>query len=71
MNERKITCENCGEEFSCAAQTGECWCFKIEIPPPVSAKISREFSDCLCRKCLLETAKNDISAVTDFTSAKT
>ena len=59
---RRLICEACGSEFSCDP-TGSCWCFEenIRLPMPAESKASR-FSDCLCRGCLRNLAKQQAAA---------
>jgi hypothetical protein len=48
----KIICESCGEEFSCGANVGECWCFEVEVKAETLAKLRENFNNCLCWNCL-------------------
>lgn len=48
----KIKCESCGEEFSCGAKSGKCWCFEIELKPETLIELRDEFKSCLCDDCL-------------------
>lgn len=49
--EKKI-CESCGEEFSCGAKLGECWCFAVEMKAETLAELKENFNACLCENCL-------------------
>jgi len=51
ISEKKI-CESCGEEFSCGANVGECWCFAVELKTEILAKLREDFKNCLCGYCL-------------------
>ncbi len=48
----KIFCESCGEEFSCGANIGKCWCFGVELKPETLADLREDFKNCLCQDCL-------------------
>ncbi|MBX7170059.1 MAG: cysteine-rich CWC family protein [Pyrinomonadaceae bacterium] len=48
----KITCESCGKSFQCGADTGNCWCFSLEITPQNLAQLKEQFQNCLCQECL-------------------
>jgi len=48
----KIICESCGEEFSCGANVGECWCFAVELKAETLTEMRENFKKCLCEKCL-------------------
>jgi hypothetical protein len=52
--ENTLTCESCGVEFSCGADTGKCWCFEIDLKDESLAKLREEFNNCLCENCLSE-----------------
>lgn len=54
----KLICESCGEEFSCGANVGECWCFEIEVKAETLAKLQEDFKNCLCRVCLFNNEIN-------------
>jgi hypothetical protein len=49
--ERK-TCESCGEEFSCGAKSGKCWCFEVDLNSETLENLRKNFENCLCEKCL-------------------
>ncbi len=53
----KLICESCGEEFSCGANIGKCWCFAVELKPETLADLSEDFNDCLCGNCLNKIEK--------------
>jgi hypothetical protein len=36
-------CELCGEDFSCGAKTGACWCFEMDIDAKKLAELSAGF----------------------------
>ncbi len=48
----KLICESCGEEFSCGADVGECWCFAIELKAETLTELRENFKSCLCKDCL-------------------
>ncbi len=52
----RLICESCGEEFSCGANVGECWCFAVELKVETSAELREAFKRCLCENCLGELA---------------
>jgi hypothetical protein len=49
----KLICESCGEDFSCGAKTGKCWCFEIDLTEEKLANLKENFDNCLCPKCLI------------------
>ena len=48
----KLICESCGVEFSCGANVGECWCFRVEVKAETLAELRENFKNCLCEDCL-------------------
>ncbi|MDQ3713735.1 MAG: cysteine-rich CWC family protein [Acidobacteriota bacterium] len=48
----KLICESCGEEFSCGAKVGECWCFAVDLKADSLAELCENFKGCLCEDCL-------------------
>jgi len=48
----KLICESCGEDFSCGANIGKCWCFEVELKAETLAELRDNFKNCLCGKCL-------------------
>ncbi|MFM8441492.1 MAG: cysteine-rich CWC family protein, partial [Acidobacteriota bacterium] len=52
-------CSRCGGDFRCGAESGECWCFNIEVEKSreVFERLSRRYEDCLCEKCLTEESR--------------
>lgn len=48
----KLICESCGEEFSCGANVGKCWCFSVEVEKETLTKLRDDFKRCLCEECL-------------------
>lgn len=48
----KAVCESCGEEFSCGANVGECWCFAVELKAENLGKLRENSNNCLCQDCL-------------------
>ncbi len=55
----KLICESCGEEFSCGANVGKCWCFAVEVKAETLAELRRDYKNCLCQKCLVSFTKNN------------
>ncbi|HEX3501936.1 MAG TPA: cysteine-rich CWC family protein [Xanthobacteraceae bacterium] len=54
--ERRLICENCGQEFGCGRDNiGECWCNAETFRLPLPAAESRA-ADCLCPACLRQAA---------------
>jgi len=51
--ERKKTCPNCGQVFSCFSEN--CWCSKLPNIMPMKAS-----AGCLCPKCLENTIQEKI-----------
>lgn len=70
MEIKTTTCENCRAEFSCAAETGNCWCFKVEVEQVVLTGLSEKFERCLCRACLVKLSDDSLFADSDFTDDK-
>ncbi len=56
----KAVCESCGEEFSCGANVGECWCFDVELKATTLTKLREDFKNCLCQDCLLKAANKKL-----------
>lgn len=46
------TCPRCGGPFECGAKDARCDCFDLKLDPSTRQRIAREFSGCLCLKCL-------------------
>lgn len=53
-----LTCESCGQEFSCGANAGKCWCFEIDLDIDTLAELRENFKNCLCEDCLNKGNKN-------------
>ena len=53
------TCEACGIEFSCGAQSENCWCFEIDLNKNALAKLNEDFKNCLCKDCLINYGKKE------------
>ena len=47
-------CPRCGGEFHCGASEARCDCFEIKLDEAQRARLAREFSGCLCLRCLRE-----------------
>ncbi|MBV8565743.1 MAG: cysteine-rich CWC family protein [Methylobacteriaceae bacterium] len=55
---RRIACSRCGVSFGCTNDgSGRCWCGAepYRLPRPLPAEAGT-FEDCLCPRCLRETA---------------
>ncbi|MDQ3749805.1 MAG: cysteine-rich CWC family protein [Acidobacteriota bacterium] len=48
----KLICESCGEEFSCGANVGKCWCFAVKLKAETLSELRENFESCLCEDCL-------------------
>jgi hypothetical protein len=46
------TCEACGTDFSCGANSEKCWCFEIDLSAENLARLQKDFKNCLCQDCL-------------------
>ena len=46
------TCESCGRDFSCGAQSEKCWCFDVALREETLANLQKDFKNCLCQDCL-------------------
>jgi len=49
---RTVTCEACGNDFTCGASLKGCWCAEITLSGEDRAELKARYSDCLCRQCL-------------------
>ena len=56
----KLICAFCGEEFSCGASIGECWCFAVEVKAETLAELREDFRNCLCQDCLVKSVNNKL-----------
>jgi hypothetical protein len=54
----KLICESCGEEFSCGANVGKCWCFSVELKAETATELREDFNSCLCENCLSKYQKS-------------
>lgn len=50
--EPSISCEACGQPFTCGAQLSGCWCMEVTLSETVRAELRTRFQGCLCRACL-------------------
>jgi hypothetical protein len=50
--ETQLTCESCGKEFFCGAETGNCWCFEVKLEAVELENLLQKFANCLCADCL-------------------
>jgi hypothetical protein len=50
--QKRKTCEACGQGFLCGAMAAGCWCEEIRLTAAAREEISRRYRDCLCRNCL-------------------
>jgi hypothetical protein len=66
--ETKLNCESCGEEFSCGAKTGLCWCFEIELESEMLAELRQVYKNCLCKDCLMKITENSTAKTKDKTN---
>lgn len=56
MNKTKFKdtdCPRCGNSFTCFLYRN-CTCEEVEIPEDALDYIQLKYSECICRKCLLE-----------------
>ena len=56
---RERVCESCGEEFSCGASLGGCWCSEVNLSDTTRAELRGLYRDCLCRDCLEKLADKE------------
>lgn len=49
---RELTCESCGNSFTCGASLRGCWCAEISLADESRAELKGRYRDCLCRECL-------------------
>lgn len=47
-------CPRCGGAFHCGASEARCDCFGIQLDAALRERLTREFSACLCLRCLRE-----------------
>lgn len=52
------TCPRCGGGFECGAEQGRCDCFELTLSPEQQAEIARQWTDCLCLRCLRELSQS-------------
>lgn len=57
----EIICESCGEKFSCAAESGKCWCFDVDLEAKTLASLQQDFAACLCRNCLEKAHRRELN----------
>jgi Cysteine-rich CWC len=57
-NDKLKTCESCGKDFNCGANTKKCWCFEIDLNAETLAKLQEDFKSCLCVECLKKIKVN-------------
>jgi len=49
---RGLTCEACGNAFTCGASLSGCWCAEISLSDELRTELKSRYRDCLCRDCL-------------------
>jgi hypothetical protein len=54
------TCESCGREFACGADTRACWCGAVALGPERLAILREHFERCLCPDCLAVAAADRV-----------
>jgi malonyl-CoA/methylmalonyl-CoA synthetase len=47
-------CPRCGQPFQCGAAQGRCDCFELKLDAALQTRLSQDFGDCLCLRCLRE-----------------
>jgi hypothetical protein len=66
---KKLICEACENEFSCSANSNNCWCFDLKIEASALLEIEKKYGGCLCGSCLLDISAKFVGE--DFTTNKT
>lgn len=62
MGREAKQCERCGQHFECKPQNiTECQCYGLELSDAARQTIAEQYTDCLCRNCLLEISKETTS----------
>jgi hypothetical protein len=55
--ESNTACPRCGQAFRCGVgDAGPCPCTQLEFDGPTLAELNRQYSGCLCLRCLAELA---------------
>jgi hypothetical protein len=50
-------CPRCGQDFRCGVNdAGPCPCTQLDLDGPTLAELNRQYSGCLCLRCLTELA---------------
>ncbi len=49
-------CPRCGNAFECFGEQ-DCWCENFEVHRKEMLKIMENYTDCLCRDCLMKFAE--------------
>ncbi|MCL2646595.1 MAG: cysteine-rich CWC family protein [Phycisphaerales bacterium] len=47
-------CPRCHQMFGCQASGRGCWCTHLWVPVAVLAALQQDYTDCLCKNCLIE-----------------
>ena len=50
-------CPRCQEMFGCQhgrGEGGKCWCTLLWVPAAVLESLKQDYTDCLCKSCLLD-----------------
>ncbi len=53
-------CESCGKSFSCASESGNCWCFELKLDFETLENLRNNYQNCLCEDCLKKVENNDL-----------
>lgn len=62
MGQEAKRCERCSQHFECKPENiSQCQCYGIELSDVVRQAIADQYTDCLCRNCLLEIGKEIMS----------
>jgi hypothetical protein len=60
-NHEKKSCPRCSSVFECKpGSITQCQCFDIELTREQQAYIQQLYTDCLCKKCLLQLNEEDV-----------
>lgn len=61
MTNEEINCPCCGRMFNCTpCNISNCQCNNISLTVEQRQQLSEQFSECICRSCLLEFKANSL-----------
>ncbi len=54
-----LTCEACGNSFTCGAALAGCWCSEVKLSERLRSTLRARYQSCLCPLCLERFAEVD------------